>query len=66
MRRMPSARPTADVLRAMGVIVYEPDRADALARAVAGAGHQCFSSNRSAAVLIGQHIIGAKTWGKDE
>jgi hypothetical protein len=53
---------SAEVLEIAGVIVHQVDDVNALGREVEMAAQLAFVSNRAVAVLIGQRLIGAKTF----
>ena len=52
----------AAVLRASGVLVFEVNSPDQVAATVAAAGAMVFSGPAAAAVLIGQQVLGSKTF----
>ncbi|MGX9966923.1 thiamine pyrophosphate-binding protein [Roseomonas sp. F4] len=56
---------TQPVLEAMGTIVHRADRAEDVAQTVDATLRLAFNTFRPAATLIGQRLIGAKTFGKD-
>ncbi|MCC7282837.1 MAG: phosphonopyruvate decarboxylase [Acetobacteraceae bacterium] len=58
--QIPMGQAVADVLRAMGVVVHEIDRAEQAAGVVAYAAQMAFDANAMVAVLIRQALIGAK------
>ncbi|HUF87344.1 MAG TPA: hypothetical protein VMM59_08175 [Thermohalobaculum sp.] len=62
--QVPMGQATPAVLEAMGVKVFPVDRAQEVGETFAAAADLAFHGNFSAAVLIGQRIIGAKGFGK--
>jgi hypothetical protein len=54
------------VLEAMGVICYPVDEASKVSETVAAAADIAFQSRIAAAVLIGQRVIGAKSFDDGE
>ena len=55
---------TGRILEQAGCVVQRVDRAEEVGEVVFAAGQMAFSTNRPAAVLIGQRIIGFKDWSK--
>jgi sulfopyruvate decarboxylase alpha subunit len=55
-------RRTPDMLKLMNFDVYRADQPGEVEDMVGGALDQAFQSNRSAAVLLGQRLIGRKNW----
>jgi sulfopyruvate decarboxylase alpha subunit len=55
---------TQATLEHAGVVVERVDRAEEVGEVVFAAGQMSFSTNRPAAVLIGQRVIGFKDWSK--
>ncbi len=64
--QVPMGRQTQPVLEAMGVTCYPVNEAEAIGRTVSAAVDFAFNAGVAAAVLIGQQVIGAKTFGSDE
>jgi sulfopyruvate decarboxylase alpha subunit len=60
--QVPMGQSTEAVLEKTGVIVYEVQEARDVFTTVTSAAQIAFLSNRAAAVLIGQKLIGAKTF----
>ncbi len=58
--QVPMGQGTPVVLEAMGVRVYPVDQARSVAATLQAAADQCFASGDSAAVLVGQRVIGVK------
>ena len=58
--QIPMGQAVPDVLRAMGVVVRDLDRAGEAGQVVAYAAQMAFDSNAMVAVLIRQALIGAK------
>lgn len=58
--QVPMGQAVGPVLRAMGVIVHEVAAAERAGATVALAAQMAFDSNAQLAVLIRQHVIGAK------
>ena len=56
---------TRTVLEAMGTIVHRADRPEDVAETVDATLRLAFNTFRPAATLLGQRLIGAKTFGKD-
>jgi sulfopyruvate decarboxylase TPP-binding subunit len=56
---------TQAVLEAMGAIVRRADRPEDVAPTVEATIRMAFNTFRPTAALIGQRVIGAKTFGKD-
>ncbi len=61
--QVPMGGAAAGVLREMGVNVHRIDDSARLGETVAAVGKQAFDTERPAAVLISQRLIGAKQWG---
>lgn len=55
---------TPDVLEAAGVLVYRADRADEVIDTVKAGARLAYQTGRSVAVLIGQRVLGTKTFSK--
>ena len=55
---------TPEVLEAAGVCVYRADRADDVVDTVKAGAHLAYQTGRSVAVLIGQRVLGSKTFTK--
>lgn len=64
--QVPMGRQAQTVLEAMGVTCYPVDEAEAIGGTVAAAVDFAFNARIAVAVLIGQQVIGAKTFGSDE
>ena len=62
--QVPMGQAAADVMRAMGVVVERLDDASAALDMVLMMGRIAFEGQRPVAVLIGQRLIGAKTFGR--
>lgn len=60
--QVPMGSAVPSVLQAMGVVCYQVERAAAVGETVSAAASMAFSSGVATAVLIGQRIIGAKTF----
>lgn len=63
--QVPMGQATQTVLEAMGTIVHRADRAEDVAETVDATLRLAFNTFRPAATLLGQRLIGAKTFGKD-
>ncbi len=61
--QVPMGRATQGVLEQMGTLVSRADRVEDLAPLAEGTLRIAFSTLRPAALLIGQRLIGAKTFG---
>ena len=57
-------RSTPEVLEAAGVLVYRADRADEVLDTVKAGARLAYQTGRSVAVLIGQRVLGSKTFTK--
>ena len=57
-------RATQGVLEQMGALVSRADHADDVAPLAEGTMRIAFNTLRPAALLIGQRLLGAKTFGK--
>ena len=57
-------RSTPEVLEAAGVLVYRADRVDEVVDTVKAGARLAFQTGRSVAVLIGQRVLGSKTFNK--
>ena len=55
---------TPEVLEAAGVLVYRADQADEVLDTVKAGARLAFQTGRSVAVLIGQRVLGSKTFNK--
>ena len=55
---------TPEVLEAAGVLVYRADRADEVLDTVKAGARLAYQTGRSVAVLIGQRVLGSKTFTK--
>jgi sulfopyruvate decarboxylase TPP-binding subunit len=64
--QVPMGRNAETVMTAMGVTCYRVHDANAIGETVAAAVDFAFNASVAAAVLIGQQVIGAKTFGADE
>ena len=62
--QIPMGQSTARALETAGVHVYRADTPSDIAETVRGAAMLAFQSYRAVAVLIGQRVIGAKTFDK--
>ena len=60
--QVPMGQATEGVLREMGVIVHAVEDSAQLGATVAAVGKQVFDTNRAAAVLIAQRIVGFKSF----
>jgi sulfopyruvate decarboxylase alpha subunit len=58
----PMGQATETVLRAMGVRTWRADAPGDVAPLVRGAARMAFDGNEGTAVLLGQRLIGEKTW----
>ncbi|MBS7810142.1 thiamine pyrophosphate-binding protein [Roseococcus pinisoli] len=56
---------TQTVLEAMGTLVHRADRAEDVAETVEATLKLAYNTFRPTATLIGQRVLGAKTFGKD-
>jgi sulfopyruvate decarboxylase alpha subunit len=63
--QVPMGVATAPVLEAMGVLVRRADRPEEVADAAEAVLRLAFNAGRATALLLGQRLIGAKTFGKD-
>jgi sulfopyruvate decarboxylase alpha subunit len=63
--QVPMGAATQAVLEAMGAIVRRADRPEDVAPTVDATIRMAFNTFRPTAALIGQRVIGAKTFGKD-
>jgi len=63
--QIPMGAATQAVLEAMGAIVRRADRPEDVAPTVDATIRMAFNTFRPTAALIGQRVIGAKTFGKD-
>lgn len=64
--QVPMGRQAQPVMEAMGVTCYPVDEAEVIGETVAAAVDFAFNASVAVAVLIGQQVIGAKTFGGDE
>jgi sulfopyruvate decarboxylase alpha subunit len=55
---------TEKVLEAMGALVFRADDPDRIVETARAAARMAFEGNATAAVLIGQRVIGAKSFGR--
>ena len=62
--QVPMGRATQTVLEAMGTLVNRADRPEDVAPSVNATLRMAFNTYRPTATLIGQRVIGAKTFGK--
>jgi len=62
--QVPMGRATQGVLEQMGTLVSRADHADDVAPLAEGALRIAFNTLRPTALLIGQRLLGAKTFGK--
>ncbi len=63
--QVPMGNATQPVLEAMGALVRRADHADDVAPTVDATLRLAFNTFRPVAALIGQRVLGAKTFGKD-
>lgn len=63
--QVPMGSATQPVLEAMGAVVRRADRPEDVAPTVDAMIRMAFNTLRPAAALIGQRVLGAKTFGKD-
>lgn len=63
--QVPMGQATQTVLEAMGTLVHRADRPEDVALTVDATLRLAFNTFRPAATLIGQRVLGAKTFGKD-
>jgi sulfopyruvate decarboxylase alpha subunit len=63
--QVPMGQATQAVLEAMGTLVHRADRAEDVAPTVDATLRLAFNTFRPTATLIGQRVLGAKTFGKD-
>lgn len=63
--QVPMGQATQTVLEAMGTVVHRADRAEDVAATVDAGLRLAFNTFRPTATLIGQRLLGAKTFGKD-
>jgi len=63
--QVPMGNATQPVLEAMGALVRRADHADDVAPTVDATIRLAFNTFRPTATLIGQRVLGAKTFGKD-
>ena len=63
--QVPMGAATQTVLEAMGTTVRRADRAEDVAPTVEATVRMAFNTMRPTATLIGQRVLGAKTFGKD-
>ena len=63
--QVPMGQATQTVLEAMGTLVHRADHAADVAPTVDATLRLAFNTFRPAATLIGQRLLGAKTFGKD-
>lgn len=61
----PMGRATEDALKLMGVSVVRVNTADDLTETISAAADSAYLAGERVAVLIGQRLIGRKTWTKD-
>ncbi len=64
--QVPMGHATQPVLEAMGALVHRADRPEDVAPTVDATIRLAFNTMRPAATLIGQRVLGAKTFGKGE
>ena len=62
--QVPMGQATETVLEAAGVIVHRVDDAALVGETVEAAAYMAFDAMRSVAVVIGQRVVGTKTWDK--
>ena len=63
--QVPMGNATQTVLEAMGTLVRRADRPEDVAPTVDATLRMAFNTYRPTATLIGQRVLGAKTFGKD-
>lgn len=63
--QVPMGNATQPVLEAMGALVRRADRVEDVAPTVDATVRLAFNTYRPTATLIGQRVLGAKTFGKD-
>ena len=63
--QVPMGHATQTVLEAMGTLVHRADHAGDVAQTVDATLRLAFNTFRPAATLLGQRLLGAKTFGKD-
>ncbi len=63
--QIPMGNATQTVLEAMGTLVHRADRPEDVAPTVDATLRMAFNTFRPTATLIGQRVLGAKTFGKD-
>ena len=63
--QIPMGQASQAVLEAMGTLVHRADRPEDVAPTVDATLRLAFNTARPAATLIGQRVLGAKTFGKD-
>ncbi|MGI4942573.1 MAG: phosphonopyruvate decarboxylase [Janthinobacterium lividum] len=63
--QVPMGQATQPVLEAMGTLVHRADRPEDVVPTVDATLRLAFNTFRPAATLIGQRVLGAKTFGKD-
>ena len=63
--QIPMGQATQTVLEAMGTIVHRADRPEDVPPTVDATIRLAFNTHRPTATLIGQRVLGAKTFGKD-
>ena len=63
--QVPMGHATQPVLEAMGALVHRADRPEDVAPTVDATLRLAFNTMRPAATLIGQRVLGTKTFGKD-
>ncbi len=63
--QVPMGQATADALRGAGMIVQPVDEAMRVVETVQAATRLAFASYRAVAVLIGQRVVGSKTFADD-
>ena len=63
--QIPMGQATQAVLEAMGTIVHRADSAADVAPTVEATLKLAFNTFRPTATLLGQRLLGAKTFGKD-
>ena len=63
--QVPMGNATQTVLEAMGTLVHRADTPEDIAPTVNATIRLAFNTFRPTATLIGQRVLGAKTFGKD-
>lgn len=64
--QVPMGQGTQPILETLGVRCFPVDRPEEVAPTFAAAADMAFNANERCAVLIGQRVIGAKAFGREE